>query len=205
MKIKSVILSIVAAVLLAVSPVSMSYAKNIEEMTQEEKDSFLMLMPLMGDGETAKALLDAGANPNAARKDGSTTVLIEAVKNENVAVIKELLAAGANPDMKESRHGLTALMLAAGKGNAEIVKMLLSALANVNLESNDKTTVFTALSAAVSFGNPQIVKLLLDAGANSNPKDMVMAMLGLSRAETHEKVQEFEQVLEILKSELHKR
>ena len=59
-----------------------------------------------------KALLDAGADPNAAGPDGQTPLMMVA-RTANVAAAKLLLDKGANPNVKEAQRGQTALMWAA--------------------------------------------------------------------------------------------
>ena len=146
--------------------------------------------------EIAKVLLDAtaGANPNMARKDGHTALMVAAQKG-HAEFVKMLLAAGALPNaMKDDGHtalmyasshaevakilldaganpnamkddGYTALMLAAGNGDAEVAKMLLTAGANPNTTKDDG---WTALFQAVRIGHSEIVKMLLAAGAFPN-------------------------------------
>ena len=70
--------------------------------------------------------LAAGKSP--AYPDG--TQLLEAVKQADVATVKELIAAGADVNIQDAQ-GLSAVMMAIEKGNIEIVKLLLLAEASV--------------------------------------------------------------------------
>ena len=88
--------------------------------------------------EVAKILIEAGADVN--RKDGgNATLLIRAIEENNVALVKVLLDAKADPEI---RHGLklgakqfpTALHIDALKGNSEIIRLLVVAGANTNAE-----------------------------------------------------------------------
>jgi ankyrin repeat protein len=77
----------------------------------------------------ARALLDAGANPNHVVKAflGEQPILLPAVANDCPAIVQLLLERGA--DVNGSERGLfqgdTPLMVAAREGHVDIVKLVL--------------------------------------------------------------------------------
>ena len=135
------------------------------EKKAEEKRVADVLIRLGEQGNVAEtqALLDAGANPDATRDDGTTALMAAAVKGYP-EVAKALLAAGANPNAARD-DGFTVLMWATQEGRPEIAKMLLAAGANPNAA---RDSGWTALAAATLKRYPEIAKMLLAAGANPN-------------------------------------
>jgi hypothetical protein len=89
-----------------------------------------------------KALLDAGADPNAATTDTHSTPLMYAVMG-SLDVVKELIAGKANVHLKDS-DGVGALMLAVEKRDPEIVRELINAGAHVNSFNHDGVSVMQA-------------------------------------------------------------
>ncbi|HYL74014.1 MAG TPA: ankyrin repeat domain-containing protein [Bryobacteraceae bacterium] len=92
------------------------------------KDTALMVAADQYQAETVKALLDRGADPNAADRQGNTVLMRAAAskrtyEEERHPLIHLLLAAGADPRHKNSR-GVTALMLMAGDGNPALPLLL---------------------------------------------------------------------------------
>ena len=83
------------------------------------------------DLKIASALVQAGANVNAANRLNAITPLLIASNTGNAAIIELLLRAGADANLANS-HGTTPLMLAAASGKADAVKTLLDHGANVN-------------------------------------------------------------------------
>ena len=116
-----------------------------------------------GDIETVRALLEAGANVNAAGRGGSTP-LYWAARNGHKAVVKALLLAGADVNAATKR-GKTPLHRAASKGHETVVMVLLLAGADVNAANYDRET---PLHWAAWKGYEAVVKALLEAGADVN-------------------------------------
>jgi ankyrin repeat protein len=132
-----------------------------------------------------QALLDHGANANAAVKPGTrgggeigATPFWIAAKAGDAAVMRLLLAHGADPSAVTSQH-TTALMAAAGVGRnvfsnvldtraKEAVELCLALGANVNA-ANDAGE--TALHGAAYVGADAVVELLAQHGANLNAKN----------------------------------
>jgi ankyrin repeat protein len=83
----------------------------------------LLLAAREGDVESAKLLLDAGANVNDALPDGATA-LVEAIHSGQSAVAALLLDRGADPNNGEV--GYTSLHAAVLRGDLDMVKALLA-------------------------------------------------------------------------------
>jgi uncharacterized protein len=120
----------------------------------------------------ARALLKAGANPNALEIDRYDIVTIAAVAND-LEMLKLALEGGASARNITSRYNGTALIAAAHVGHAEAVKMLIAARAPLNHVNN---LGWTALMEAVVLGNgganhTAIVRALVEAGADVNIAD----------------------------------
>lgn len=94
----------------------------------------------------------------------------EAVKNDDIAKVKELIQ--NNPDLVFSKDedGFTPLHLAAANGHKEIVEFLLTTKADVNSRDNAGSTPLHQVSAAGGQHN-DIVELLLKHGAEVDAAD----------------------------------
>lgn len=115
-----------------------------------------------GELETVRALLDAGADPNAldAEQRGA---LSEAALEGHEVVARLLLERGANPNLADPYEFKTPLMAAADAGHASIVCLLVAHGARVD-DADDYGE--TALCRAASRGHVAVVRALLDAGAD---------------------------------------
>ena len=146
-----------------------------------------------GDLESAKALVEAGADVNLTTA-GNWTPLLTAINNRNYRIASYLLERGANPNTANSPAGWTPLYLATDNRNIEggdypvpkadmdhleIIKLLLDKGANVNGTIRDNTltrTIFTMqwffeagatpfIRASMS-SDTELMKLLLARGAD---------------------------------------
>lgn len=112
---------------------------------------------------SAKALLEAGANPNIPNKFDGRTPLIAAASNfESSELVRLLLSHGANPGVMSQpvavgQHATTALIEAAGH-RLESVKLLVDAGADINAVTVDNNF---ALNQALGFGRLDIVRYLI--------------------------------------------
>jgi ankyrin repeat protein len=113
-----------------------------------------------------KRLVEAGADVNAARWDGTTALMI-ASNSGNAEAVKLLLERGAQVNAAESRKGQTALMWAASEGHSEVVQLLIKHGADVKVVSK---TGYTALTFAAVKNDAQSVSRLIAAGADPNTK-----------------------------------
>jgi hypothetical protein len=93
-------------------------------------------------------LIKSGANPDIARKDGSTP-LIEACRFESEPSIEILINANAILDAQDEL-GHTALMVSAWLGRFRIVEMLLQSGASINLQDNSGNDALYWASAKVA-------------------------------------------------------
>jgi ankyrin repeat protein len=154
----------------------------------------LVMAAREGDAETARALLDAGADINQTT-DGGWTPLLAAVQNRSYRLAKEFLDRGADPKIA-NKGGWTPLYIAVDNRNIEggdyptrkpdmdhlqMIRLLLEHGADVNARmasSTETRTVFTNqwldengatpfLRAAQS-GDMELLRLLLSYGADPN-------------------------------------
>ena len=116
-----------------------------------------------GDHATVSALIEGGADVNAAEPDG-TTPLHWAAYGSDLAVAELLVGAGADAT-SANRYGVRPLSLASVGGNAALLELLLVAGADPNTEQGEGET---ALLTAVRTGKLDAVEVLLDHGANVN-------------------------------------
>lgn len=120
----------------------------------------LALAARSGDTRQIRALVAAGADPNAYDPGGNDwTPLLNAVHKHQLASAEALIAAGADPN-RAAPSGLTPLEMAAGYGHADMVALLLrhgaratsdafdAALSGAN--DIDDFTVFRCQDAAAS-------------------------------------------------------
>jgi ankyrin repeat protein len=114
----------------------------------------------------ARALIEQGAEVNAAQADGMTA-LHWAVYHNDFETAKSLVRAGAGVDA-ENRYGVTPLSLACTQGNEAIVTLLLDAGAAPNhpLPGGE-----TPLMTAARTGKIATVKALLARGADVHAKE----------------------------------
>ncbi len=105
-----------------------------------------------GHTTTARVLLVAGANPEAARR--GVTPLAAACRHGHADVARLLLHHGARLPVPPPT------LAAAARGHAEVLEMLLRARANV-LQLGGRGQ--TALSLAVDNRHPEVARILWDA------------------------------------------
>jgi ankyrin len=130
-----------------------------------------------GGRELVEALLSYGADANSRCLGG--TPLLPAISSKKWDIVPILLDHGADPNVADS-SGFTPLLLASGSGSAQTVALLLGHGARIDTASKDGDT---PLIEAAQYGRKDVVKLLLDRGATSRPMD-VAALRQLSLPKT---------------------
>ena len=122
--------------------------------------------------EAMRALVAAGADPNALENDRYDIVTIAAVAND-VPTLKLALQLGASAKNVTSRYDGTALIAAAHLGHAEVVRILTAAGAPLDHVNN---LGWTALTESIVLGDggarhTATLEALVEAGANLNIAD----------------------------------
>lgn len=115
---------------------------------------------------TKTAIID-GASVHSRAADG-TPVIVLAVAERNLEIVKLLVENGARPDDRSKKDETSPLTLAASNGDLEIVTYLLDHKADI-----DQTGALreTALIKAARAHQNDVIKLLLERGANADETD----------------------------------
>lgn len=119
-----------------------------------------------GQRSAALALIDEGADVNAAQKDG-TTPLHWAVYKIDVPLVRTLIARGANA-ASVNRYAASPLAEAVKAAHPELVALLLDAGADSEAPNADGQT---ALMLAARTGSLDVAKLLVAHGADVNARE----------------------------------
>lgn len=122
--------------------------------------------------EAMRALVKAGADPNALENDRYDIVTIVAVADD-VETLKVALAIGGKATNVTSRYDGTALIAAAHLGHAEVVRTLIAARAPLDHVNNLGWTALIE-SIVLGDGGPRhlaTLQALVEAGANVNLAD----------------------------------
>jgi ankyrin repeat protein len=122
--------------------------------------------------DAMRALVAAGANPNALENDRYDIVTIAAVADD-VPTLKVALELGCSAKNVTSRYDGTALIAAAHLGHAEVVRTLIAAGAPLDHVNNLHWTALIE-SIVLGDGGPRhtaTLKALLDAGASTKLTD----------------------------------
>jgi ankyrin repeat protein len=133
--------------------------------------------------DAMRALVRAGADPNALERDRYDIVTIAAVAND-LPTLRVALELGARATNVTSRYDGTALIAAAHLGHADVVRELVRAGAPLDHVNN---LGWTALIESIVLGDGgarhvDTLRALVDAGANVNlPDRSGTTPLGLAR------------------------
>jgi ankyrin repeat protein len=132
----------------------------------------LHVAAFMKQRDAMKALVDAGADPNALDADRYDAVTIAAVADDP-ATMEAALKLGNRPTNVTSRYDGTALIAAAHLGHVEVVRMLIKAGAPLDHVNN---LGWTALIESIVLGDggarhTATLTALVEAGANVNIAD----------------------------------
>ena len=160
------------------------------DVNKERRDGVtaLILAAEKGHDTILRALLEAGADPSAAKHANGATALIFAAENGHAAAVEALLAAGADANATISA-GTSALQLAAKGGHGAVVKVLVAGGGDVAHSTPDGLTALSYAAFKDSDESEAIVETLRSAGADVNAvsgegeSDLMMAA-GLGNTRT---------------------
>jgi ankyrin repeat protein len=141
-----------------------------------------------GNADVVCALLAAGANPNALRADGSSSLLI-ASSNGDIATVRALLEAGANSS-HSLPNGQTVLMSAVVNGQTKVIDLLMDAGADVNAIISEGR--FGAFALALDRKKMRIALQLLRWGAKPSFGDSETLPLAVAEFGTLELLREID-------------
>ena len=132
----------------------------------------LMLATMGGNVDGARALLDAGADPNLGEADQGPPLCAAAMTplapvGDETAILRLLVERGARVDILNGA-GMTPLMYAAREGNLARATFLIRKGADVN---HRDARQWTPLRFAASSGNADVVRLLVAHGSDPNVLD----------------------------------
>jgi ankyrin repeat protein len=132
----------------------------------------LIVAAFASQREAMRALVSAGADPNALENDRYDIVTIAAEAND-LPTLKESIALGGNARNVTSRYDGTALIAAAHLGHLEVVRELIRANAPLDHVNNLGWTALIE-SIVLGDGGPRhtaTLEALVQAGANVNLAD----------------------------------
>lgn len=127
----------------------------------------------MGDVETARWLVSAGADVNLANRYG-VTPLAAAIENGHSHMVRWLLENGADPE-KRDLAGQPPLLLAAALGDLASLDLLLAHGAGVDTAGEQYGQ--TALMMAVREAHPPVVQRLIEAGADVDRRSLLTEVM----------------------------
>ncbi|MDA9098080.1 ankyrin repeat domain-containing protein [bacterium] len=136
---------------------------DVNACDEEESNTALLLASQNGRPMVVAALLDAGADVDAANNNGDTPLILASL-NGHGHIVDALLRAGANVSAVD-QFGSCALFYASRQGHCGLVDALLAAGADVNHAR------VTALLIASRFGHASALNKLLLAGADVSAVD----------------------------------
>ncbi len=152
--------------------------RTLKDTTISGRDVFegvttLMIAAGAGNMDTVKAMMAAGADVNAASKNG-TTALMAAAAQGHLDIARFLVENGADVNARTTEtftlggvpfsKGTTPLSQAAHGGYADVVAFLIEHGADVNAKDDD--TDIDALFLAAEMGHMKVVKILVENGAD---------------------------------------
>ncbi len=138
---------------------------------------------MRGERVVVRALLQQGADVNAAQGDGMTALHWAALQGD-VETAKMLLYAGANVKSSTRLGAFTPLLVASKSGQAPMMATLLEAGANPNDATTNGTT---ALMLAAAAGTVEGSEALLDRGAAIDATENAMGQTALMFASAYDR------------------
>lgn len=136
---------------------------------KKDKNATLWHACKVGDLQTVKEMLEAGAKIETKNKDGFTCLHI-AVHKGNTDVVKMLMEEKANLEAINNKS-CTPVLISILNNNINIAQILINAGAKENI-NNQNDDGWALLHYASANGFPEIVQLLLKNNADPNIKDL---------------------------------
>ena len=146
-----------------------------------------------GDVQRVRALLQEGADANAAQADGLTALHWAAMNNQK-EIVDLLLYAGATVKPLTRVGAYTPLHLASRAGNAEIAAALIAAGANPNAWTS---TGVTPLHFAAQANSDATIRVLVEQGAELNAPDRFQGRTPLHFAAARDATRAISALLEL--------
>ena len=140
----------------------------IKSMTTSDGWTALMHACQGGHVDTARLLIDSGADVNAKRTSDGLTALMAACQGGHVDTARLLIDSGADVNAKKTSDGWTALMDACFGGHVDTARLLIDSGADLNAKRTSDGQ--TALMLACIGGHVDTARLLIDSGADVNAK-----------------------------------
>ena len=131
-------------------------------------DTALFLSVLNEQFDTAKLLIDFGADPDMRELTFNSTPLPVAALNKDVRTVQLLLSAGADVNLRNCNEFTPLQMMVFGDANLKIAKSVLDAGVDISARNIDGCT---AVHDAALKGNLELMKLLLDAAERKTGHD----------------------------------
>ena len=157
---------------LAISKKRIKSAKQIR--LQGGKTGSIYSAAQVGDIDSIKGLLDAGADVNKKSSNGEFILHI-AVGEGHEEIVRLIIANGGDVNA-QGMSKMTPLLIAVGRGRVEILRLLIENGADVNVKSAEG---MAPLSSASNRGHREIVEHLIANGADVNAND------GMGRTPLH--------------------
>eukprot|EP01130_Rhizamoeba_saxonica_P016897 TRINITY_DN790_c0_g1_i3.p1 TRINITY_DN790_c0_g1~~TRINITY_DN790_c0_g1_i3.p1 ORF type:complete len:840 (+),score=162.66 TRINITY_DN790_c0_g1_i3:259-2778(+) len=143
---------------------------NVSSNLDEDHRNPLLFAAGEGHIHIIEWLLNNGADPAATASEFRTNLLTEAVKHNQIEVVKYVLEEqkfhNFNVDETTSSIKWSALHYACNFGNFEILQYLISKGASIDLQTNQGRSPLH-----LAFNHPNLIDLLLENGANVNQID----------------------------------
>ena len=125
--------------------------------------------------DTAKCLLDAGADKNkCTSEDGNSVLHTACARSSNVEIIKMLIFGETNFNTTNSK-GETPLDITFSSFSSkkkDIARLLIDAGADVNGNSNEDNFITAPIFGAMALGDMEIVKCMIEKGVKLNKKNI---------------------------------
>ncbi|ORX41752.1 hypothetical protein BCR36DRAFT_172122 [Piromyces finnis] len=144
-------------------------------MLNKSKCSALHESSIMGDLESTKLLVEAGADINITSRDGSTP-LTSAIMRGHIEIIQYLLEKPNVDILTPTMFGFTPLISAASKAQSDIVSLLLrnkDLIQNMLYRDNDGSTALHHACQSIINSPIETIRILLEKAKEANLEEYV--------------------------------